>query len=494
MRSAGAPGKLLRFHLYWSKYNTSQPTLFVKVQPSVVQKINKIQGRTPLLMKSWLKSLFMIIWPGFLDWQETINTYKCMYDFWDSTYSPMTNPCQLRLSLPNGPASLPKWSAEFVRKDLSFQMFNIFVASWGLRFWLIYQAIPSQHETFVGRKADLLWKLSRAGQSKTNACRNLHKLIDSNNILYPVHIDCGLIHVVFRKPEYRSEKVWWPFLRMQAWVEAILQESPRMLLAGHDIANPAGWRQTFSTFWESYRHCNPQHCIYTDGLDTRFCIPYFLHGDEGRGYCRRPFMVESFQPIISHKGLGVTNESGQLGHDLQKPYFTQWVPKMFQHWRLPHKLVLRVRTAQVRHTLTTRFLLTAISSWFFDGEKTLDDLHRYIAEDATTLYRDGITVPPLVGHMFDNLFCFGAVPLSWYAIKEFQKPNQSINYEGVYWPRTAFTGCGYHGTISLPRLAPSRYDWCAAERKETGHSWGKILATLVYQTWSGLPVWAPISK
>lgn len=83
---------------------------------------------------------------------------------------------------------------------------------------------------------------------------------------------------------------------------------------------------------------------------------------------------------------------------------------MFQHQGY-HTLGLRVRTARFRHTLTTRFLLTAISSWFFDGEKTLDDLHRYIAEDATTLYRDGITVP-LVGHMFDDLFCFGVVPPS----------------------------------------------------------------------------------
>lgn len=42
--------------------------------------------------------------------------------------------------------------------------------------------------------------------------------------------------------------------------------------------------------------------------------------------------------------------------------------------------------------MTTRFLLTCISSYFFDGEHTLDDLHGFIARDATDLYREGITV------------------------------------------------------------------------------------------------------
>jgi hypothetical protein len=40
--------------------------------------------------------------------------------------------------------------------------------------------------------------------------------------------------------------------------------------------------------------------------------------------------------------------------------------------------------------MTTRFLLTCISSYYFHKEKTLDDLHRFIAEDAKALYHDGL--------------------------------------------------------------------------------------------------------
>ena len=43
--------------------------------------------------------------------------------------------------------------------------------------------------------------------------------------------------------------------------------------------------------------------------------------------------------------------------------------------------------------MTTRFLLTCISSFFFDGPHTLDDLHEVIAKDARDLYHQGLAVP-----------------------------------------------------------------------------------------------------
>ena len=32
------------------------------------------------------------------------------------------------------------------------------------------------------------------------------------------------------------------------------------------------------------------------------CIPLFLHGDEGRGQCKRPVLVVSFQCVIGWSG------------------------------------------------------------------------------------------------------------------------------------------------------------------------------------------------
>lgn len=42
--------------------------------------------------------------------------------------------------------------------------------------------------------------------------------------------------------------------------------------------------------------------------------------------------------------------------------------------------------------MTTRFLLTAISTALFDGERTLNTLHEAIAEDATDLFWNGFDV------------------------------------------------------------------------------------------------------
>ena len=45
--------------------------------------------------------------------------------------------------------------------------------------------------------------------------------------------------------------------------------------------------------------------------------------------------------------------------------------------------------------MTTRFLLTCISSIFFDGNRTLDDLHEEISADACALFHTGVDVSQL---------------------------------------------------------------------------------------------------
>ena len=40
--------------------------------------------------------------------------------------------------------------------------------------------------------------------------------------------------------------------------------------------------------------------------------------------------------------------------------------------------------------MTTRFLLTCISAYYFHKDVTLDDIHEFIAEDACRLYHEGV--------------------------------------------------------------------------------------------------------
>ena len=158
----------------------------------------------------------------------------------------------------------------------------------------------------------MLRQIARAGQNKTNACRNLHRLINRKNILFPVKIDAALISVAYRKPVYRTENIWWPLIRMEAWVRSILNEVPQVLLGGFRLEQAHQWNQMLKEFWGLYFSAHPDHCLRTSGFNLGYCIPYFFHGDEGRGFRNRPVMVESFQPVISYKGPTVTNESGHL--------------------------------------------------------------------------------------------------------------------------------------------------------------------------------------
>ena len=54
--------------------------------------------------------------------------------------------------------------------------------------------------------------------------------------------------------------------------------------------------------------------------------------------------------------------------------------------------------------MTTRFLLTCISSYYFHKEETLDGLHQCIAEDAVRLYHDGLEVLGANKYLFSYVF------------------------------------------------------------------------------------------
>ena len=90
---------------------------------------------------------------------------------------------------------------------------------------------------FWGGKLDLLRGIARAGLSRTNASRNLHNLINKNKSPFPMETDACLIHVAFRT--FRREKIWWPMIRIESWVETILPEVPEVLLGGFKLEHKA---------------------------------------------------------------------------------------------------------------------------------------------------------------------------------------------------------------------------------------------------------------
>ena len=143
-----------------------------------------------------------------------------------------------------------------------------------------------------------------------NACRNIHALVKrTHGLAIPLSIDVCSIWVKQRKP-VRVERTTWPIIKLESWLDYMLGHQAELLLGGHCLGD-LGWRAMFARFWQLYQHVDATHRVFQDFTEAELstCIPFMIHGDEGRGLVRRPYMVVSTQPVVGHKGLHFTNES-----------------------------------------------------------------------------------------------------------------------------------------------------------------------------------------
>ena len=122
------------------------------------------------------------------------------------------------------------------------------------------------------------------------------------------------VTIRLRRPRPHNDVVQWPIIRITDWAHVLLSRNPEFMLGGMRLHEDAlGWQTMLSNFWQEYKCIDGSHPVFhLDGFDPAFSIPYALHGDEGAGLRKKPFLVESFQPIISVKGPFHTNESGWL--------------------------------------------------------------------------------------------------------------------------------------------------------------------------------------
>lgn len=157
----------------------------------------------------------------------------------------------------------------------------------------------------------MLQKLSSIHNPKNqkNACRALHRLVEHAGVTLPLSIDAVQITIKRLKP-LGEFKAWWPFISMKTWASYLLEHYPGMLLAGFSLSNPR-WSQTMRKFWKQYQSVDPSHSIYSSDYSWDTLIPYCFHGDEGRGSGKVPFLVMSWQPILSHRGMDECNDSSQ---------------------------------------------------------------------------------------------------------------------------------------------------------------------------------------
>ena len=220
-----------------------------------------------------------------------------------------------RQSQPIDVAKLLLWCVESPGNDpwigllsqslASLGAFDVFL--WGsyiiaLQFWF-----DSQGKV----KGNLLTKLSTAYKDPKTACRVVRALIKRTpGVALKIPIDVCEVHVKLRRP-IRVLQCFWPVLSINGWVHYLVASKPQLLLAGH--ARDGDWHSTFTHFWRQYQKIEPNHPIFTSSFDPGTCVPYYIHGDEGRGQLKRPYMVISWQCLIGMHGLDVVNDTSCAG-------------------------------------------------------------------------------------------------------------------------------------------------------------------------------------
>ena len=172
-----------------------------------------------------------------------------------------------------------------------------------------------------GRKDDLLWKISKCAKSThENHCRNLTRLIYNEGAALDIEMNYVSITCRKKRPRIHDVKVHWPVLSMHSWCQYIFTHHPGILLGGHRRSNKAGWEMMLQTFWNRFRDIKPDHCVFSSSKPLARCIPFMTHGDEGVTHRRVPFMVQSWQPVISFLGPDHTAISGSPGFSINSVF------------------------------------------------------------------------------------------------------------------------------------------------------------------------------
>ena len=241
-----------------------------------------------------------------------------------------------------------------------------------------------------GRTDDLLWKIAKCTRGNhRNISRNLTRLVYNCDAV--IDIEMNYVEIMCRKkrPRIHDVKVHWPVLSMRSWCKFLFSKHPSLLLGGHRLQDKAGWQTMLQTFWGRYSDIKPGHDVYTSGKPLKRCIPINIHGDEGVSHRRVPFMVQSWQPVISWKGTDHVAVSGILGYE-NYIFFLCNICLCFRGFiGLLTTQCSPYKSKLLRDSFCSRLLYCCISASAFAGERTLRELNQAWTEEMLDLYENG---------------------------------------------------------------------------------------------------------
>ena len=162
----------------------------------------------------------------------------------------------------------------------------------------------------------MLRDLARCGVSRDDPhmCRNLHRLIKraSRQIKISITDIRAPIRTSKRGRPLRWKYAAYPILLPSSWADSIFRSGGHFWMGGCTLQDADSFGEVLSQFWHRFKVVQPQLQFYEEQHDWHRCIPFAIHGDEGRGKGKKPVMVLSLQPLVTSHDMSVSNMSGCL--------------------------------------------------------------------------------------------------------------------------------------------------------------------------------------
>ena len=158
-------------------------------------------------------------------------------------------------------------------------------------------------------------------------------------------------------------------IALESWLQFIIDHNVWHMLLGLHNADPKRERALLREFWRLYRLAEPDHQVWAEiekhGIKVEHLLPVVMHGDEGRGRKRGPFLVTSYHSMI---GFGTV-----LANANRKT-----------------KSYLQLRLNYVGSTHSSRMITGCLPKMHKD-EQALDDLLTFMTGDCLRSFQQGVT-------------------------------------------------------------------------------------------------------
>ena len=167
-----------------------------------------------------------------------------------------------------------------------------------------YHSIKIHNLGVFDKKIEELADRARHDANRSNLSRNLHAYIHKKDKTLPVPITSVMTPVKTRvSRRFATARRPWPVLHLSSWIKTGMeadQFAGFFLLNGFKLDNLVQAEDNLELFRDRYKSVDSN-----TPPNPRRTLPFYVHGDEGRGQVKRPVLVISFQGLMSWDGNGV---------------------------------------------------------------------------------------------------------------------------------------------------------------------------------------------